>query len=69
VENRLHRVQDISFDEVRSQVRTRNDGMGVAALRNLVIKMLRLTGVINIAAALRYQARRPDRTLKLLMIC
>jgi len=33
----------------------------MATLRNLAITILRLAGHASIAAALHYQARRPDR--------
>ena len=59
----LHWVRDVSFDEDRSQVRTRNGPQIMAALRNLVITALRLAGVTNIAAALRRHAREPHRPL------
>ena len=59
----LHWVRDVSFDEDRSQVRTGNGPQVMAALRNLVITALRLTGVTNIAAALRHHAREPHRPL------
>jgi predicted transposase YbfD/YdcC len=59
----LHWVRDVSFDEDRSQVRTRNGPQIMAALRNLVITALRLAGVTNIAAALRHHARDPYRPL------
>jgi hypothetical protein len=35
----------------------------MAALRNLVITALRVTGVTNIAAGLRHHARDPHRPL------
>jgi hypothetical protein len=35
----------------------------MAALRNLVISILRLTGITNIAAALRRNSRDPHRPL------
>jgi hypothetical protein len=38
----------------------------MASLRNLGITALRLTGITNIAASLRHQARRPDRPLQTL---
>jgi predicted transposase YbfD/YdcC len=57
----LHRVRDVSFDEDRSQVRTRNGPQ--ITLRNLVITALRLAGYTNIAAALRHHARDPQRPL------
>ena len=59
----LHWVRDVSFDEDRSQVRTRNGPQVMAALRNLVITALRLAGITNIAKALRHHARDPHRPL------
>ena len=59
----LHWVRDVSFDEDRSQIRTRNGPQIMAALRNLVITALRLAGTTNIAAALRHHARDPHRPL------
>jgi hypothetical protein len=37
----------------------------MAALRNLAISILRLTGHTNIARALRHTARQPDRAIHL----
>ena len=56
-------------DEDRSQVRTGNGPRVMASLRNLAITILRLSGAINIAAALRQNARRPDRPLQTIMRC
>ncbi len=39
----------------------------MAALRNLVISLHRLTGATNIAEAIRHTARHPHRALKLLL--
>jgi predicted transposase YbfD/YdcC len=64
IEDRLHWVRDIDFDEDRSQVRTAGGPRIMASLRNLVITILRLAGVTSIAAALRYHARRPSRPLR-----
>ncbi|WP_374216005.1 ISAs1 family transposase [Frankia sp. AiPs1] len=64
VENRLHWVRDVTFGEDFSQVRTGNAPHVMASLRNLTIALLRLTGVTNIAAGIRYHARRPERPLK-----
>jgi hypothetical protein len=61
IEDRLYWVRDMDFDEDRSQVRTASGPHIMAALRNLVITILRLAGAANIAAALRYHARRPSR--------
>ena len=66
IENRLHYVRDVTYDEDRSQVRTGNAPRSMASLRNLAIGVLRLAGATNIAAALRWVARRPERALTLL---
>ena len=64
-ENRLHWVRDVVFGEDQSQVRTGSAPQVLAALRNLVIGMLRLDGVKNIAAALRHYAWNPWEALNL----
>jgi predicted transposase YbfD/YdcC len=69
IENGLHWVRDMDFDEDRSQVRTAAGPRIMASLRNLVITILRLTGATSIAAGLRYHARRPSRPLQTIMRC
>ncbi len=69
IEDRLHWVRDMDFDEDRSQVRTASGPRIRASLRNLVITILRLAGATSIAAALRYHARRPARPLQTLTTC
>lgn len=69
IEDRLHWVRDLDFDEDRSQIRTAAGPQIMASLRNLAITILRLAGTSNIAAALRYHARRPDRPLQTIMQC
>jgi predicted transposase YbfD/YdcC len=69
IEDRLHWVRDMDWDEDRSQVRTGNRPRVMASLRNLAIAVLRLTGHAGIAAALRYHARRPSRPLQTIMQC
>lgn len=69
IEDRLHWVRDVLFDEDRSQIRTANGPRVMASLRNLAVNILRLTGVTNIAAALRHHARRPDRPLATIKRC
>jgi predicted transposase YbfD/YdcC len=66
IENRLHWVRDMDWDEGRSQVRT---GNGPRVMASLAIAVLRLTGQTSIAAALRYRARRPGRPLQTIMNC
>jgi predicted transposase YbfD/YdcC len=67
VENKLHYVRDVTWDEDRSQVRTGNGPQVMAALRNLAITILRLAGETNIAAALRHHASNPNRPLTALL--
>jgi len=67
IENRLHWVRDVTFDEDRSQVRTGNAPQVMATLRSTAISLLRLAGVENIAQGLRHHARDPETVLKLLL--
>jgi predicted transposase YbfD/YdcC len=69
IEDRLHWVRDMDFDEDRSQIRTAAGPRIMASLRNLAITILRLAGAASIAAALRYHARRPSRPLQTIMRC
>lgn len=69
IEDRLHWVRDLDFDEDRCQIRTASGPRVMAAMRNLAITILRLAGFTNIAAALRYHARRPNRPLQTIMNC
>lgn len=66
IENRLHWVRDVTFDEDRRQVRTGAAPQIVAAITNAAISLLRLTGTANIAAALRRHAAHPSLPLNLL---
>lgn len=66
IENKLHWVRDVTFDEDRSQVRVGSGPQVMATLRNLAIGVLRLAGETNIARGLRWAARDPARALVLL---
>ena len=66
IENRLHWVRDVTYQEDKSLVRTGNAPRVMASLRSLAISLLRIDGHSNIAAANRHHARDPQRTLKLL---
>ena len=68
IENRLHWVRDVVFDEDRHQLRTRNGPQIMAALRNLAISLIRLLHGPRapIAATTRAMARRPERAIRLL---
>ena len=66
IENRVHWVRDVTFDEDRSQVRTGSALQVMGALRNLTISVIRLVGETYIAAALRRCAVHPSRPLALI---
>ena len=70
IENSLHWVRDVTYDEDRSQVRTGTTPRVLATLRNLAISIIRCTTnrTTNIAAATRQLARQPNLTLDLLGI-
>ena len=69
IENQLHWVRDVVFDEDRSQVRTGNAPQVMATIRNTAVNLLRLSGWTNIAAGLRHHARNPQRPINLLLTC
>jgi predicted transposase YbfD/YdcC len=66
IENRLHWIRDVTFDEDHSQIRTGTGPAVMATLRNLAISIHRLAGATNIAAACRHIGRHPNRVLPLL---
>lgn len=66
IENRLHYVRDVTFGEDASQVRKGATPQVLAALRNVVVGLLRGAGWTNIAEGVRYNAWRPGAALQLL---
>lgn len=58
IENRLHYVRDVTLGEDASRVRIGAAPRVLAALRNVVLALLRAAGATNIAAALRDLAWR-----------
>jgi len=69
IENKLHWVRDVTFDEDRSTVRTGHAPRIMATPRNTAISLLRLDGWTNIAQALRHHARDTERALTHLLTC
>ena len=67
IENRLHWVRDVTFDEDRSQVASGNAPQVMASLRNAVIAILRLNDWDNLAEATRHHARDLDRPINTLL--
>ncbi|MGW1681523.1 ISAs1 family transposase [Saccharopolyspora sp. NPDC002376] len=68
IENQLHHVRDVAYDEDRCQIRTGSPQV-MATLRNTAISLLRLTGHTNITAATRHHARDFNRPVELLLTC
>ncbi|WP_433788678.1 ISAs1 family transposase [Actinoplanes sp. CA-252034] len=66
IENKIHWVRDVTYDEDRSQIRTGTGPHVMAALRDAAISALRAAGTTNIAAANRHHARDSSRPLALL---
>lgn len=66
IENKVHWVRDVTFDEDRCQVRRGAAAHIMASLRNLAMNVLRLAEATNMAAATRHVARRPALAARLL---
>ncbi len=66
IENKLHHVRDVTFDEDRSQVRKQSAPQAMAACRNAAIAIMRLTGCQNIAATTRTFAAKPKQAARLI---
>lgn len=62
IENGLHHVRDVTFDEDRSRVRTGSGPRVMASLRNLAIAVHRLHGETNIASATRRCCQKSSRS-------
>src|SRR2546426_8930071 len=60
IENRLHWVRDVTFDEDRSRVRRGTGAQVMASIRNLALSILRIAGARYIPSALRCCARQGD---------
>ncbi|SDM36383.1 hypothetical protein [Actinomyces ruminicola] len=71
IENRLHWVRDVTYDEDNHQLRTGSGPQVMAALRNLAISLIRTTyddpttttTTTSIASANRAMARKPTKLL------
>ena len=68
IENRVHYVRDVTFDEDRSQVCIGNGPRVMASLRNLVMSLVRLLEFRYIPDATRYFTMRQEEVLRLLGI-
>jgi hypothetical protein len=68
IENKVHGVRDVTFDEDRSQVRCGSLPQVLAAFRNTAIGLMHWAGETNIAAACRRFAAQPWAALALIGI-
>jgi len=66
IENKLHYVRDVTFDEDRSQVRKQSAPQAMAACRNAAIAIMRIGGSQNIAATTRTYAAKPKQVARLI---
>jgi len=65
IENCIHWVRDVTFDEDRHQVRKGAGAHMMASLRNVAMNLIRLAGSTRIAAATRHCSHRPEAALRL----
>lgn len=63
IENRLHWIRDVTYDEDGSQVRAGHIAQVMAAFRNAAVSVMRLMEATNIAAACRRYAAQPALAL------
>ena len=67
IENGLHYVRDVTFQEDRSHIRTGHAPQILAALRNLVITLIHRHGSTQIAFTRRWFAFHPEKALAVLL--
>ena len=67
IENRVHWVRDVVWDEDRSQVRSGAAPQVLATIRNLALALLRRAGYRTIAPTLRTLAARPAEAVRLVL--
>lgn len=69
IENRLHYVRDVTYDDDRSQVRTSVLPRITASLRNTALTLPRLSGFSDVASATRHHSRNPERAVTYALTC
>jgi hypothetical protein len=65
IENRVHWVRDVTFDEDRSRLRRGAAPQVLASIRNTAMNLLRLAGAKNIARATRHCQHHPEIAARL----
>lgn len=66
IENRLHWVRDVTFDEDRCRIRKGKGAQNMACFRNLAISLLRMAGVRYIPTGLRACSRLGQGVLRII---
>ena len=66
IENGVHWVRDMTFDEDRSRIRKNGGPQVMATLSNLAISVLRMAGVRYIAKGVRRCSWDRTRTFRLI---
>lgn len=67
IENKMHWVLDVTFDEDRSQIRHLNGPMVMTCLRRFAISLLRIHGTKNIAEAFRKLWAKPHLAVNMVL--
>jgi hypothetical protein len=65
IENRLHWVRDVTFDEDRCQIRKGNGAHVMASIRNLVINLIRRLKFRYIPQGIRYFSTHMEDVLRI----
>lgn len=68
VENQVHWLRDVIWNEDRSLICTGNAPQVMSALTKLVISLFRILGVTRYAEETRLNAQNPRRALRLLVL-
>jgi predicted transposase YbfD/YdcC len=67
IENRLHRVKDVSLGEDQSLIHQGQGPTVMALLRDAAVSLLRQAGIQRISARLRYHSQHPAAAVALLL--
>lgn len=66
IENRLHCVRDVTFDEDRCRVRSGSGPQVFAAIRNAIITVLRRLGFTNMQAGIEHFAEERAQAVRII---
>lgn len=66
IENRLHCVRDVTFEEDRCRVRTGSGPQVFAAIRSAIITVLRRLGITNMQAGIEHFAEERTQAVRVI---